>query len=256
MPDSANLHRAAYVVAALLVVAAALWYAHRARAPAAAVPLRLPAGAGASAGTSPTGPTAPMVETIAPPTEGPGASPRGAGPPAGAGERPSDAVTTSAGVSPQILVDVAGAVRRPGVVRLGADARAAEAIRYAGGLRPDADRSAVNFAAPLADGEQLRVPTRGDGAASGGTASVGSSSPASGAAPSGSGDPGPGRPVHLNTADATVLDGLDGVGPVTAQRIIEYRDAHGGFRSVEELGEVPGIGPVRLERLRTQVTVP
>ncbi|MFN8133160.1 MAG: ComEA family DNA-binding protein [Solirubrobacteraceae bacterium] len=158
------------------------------------------------------------------------------------------------------VVQVAGAVRRPGVYRLRAGARADDAVRMAGGPLPEADLSGVNLAAKAEDGRQIIVPAR---APAGGAGAPAPGGPAAGAAGA-SGVPAPGAavpgaaagpPINLNTATAEQLDQLDGVGPITAQKILAYRQAHGGFRSVSELGQVPGIGDKRLAALRARVTV-
>ncbi len=133
-----------------------------------------------------------------------------------------------------VVVDVVGAVKHPGVYRLPAGSRARDAVRRAGGARKRADLASVNLAVLLADGEQVRVPLRAPAGA------------VAGAAP---GDPPPAI-VHLNSAAPDDLDALDGIGPSLADRIVAYRVAHGGFRSVDELDEVSGIGPKRLEALR------
>jgi competence protein ComEA len=138
-----------------------------------------------------------------------------------------------------VYVDVVGAVRRPGLYRLHDGSRVADALARAGGVTRKADLQLVNRAALVADGEQIVVPGRG--------AAV--SAPASG----GSGAGAASGPVHLNSATIEQLDTLSGVGPVTAQKIIDYREQHGGFRSVDELDAVPGIGPARLEQLRGAV---
>ena len=138
-----------------------------------------------------------------------------------------------------LVVHVAGAVRHPGVYRLRAGARIADAVRRAGGARRRADLGAVNLAAELQDGRQVLVPLRARG---GGP-------PVAGAAPA------PGVPLDLNTATVEQLDELDGIGPATAQQIVAYREAHGGFGSVEELDQVPGIGETRMAALREKVRV-
>lgn len=136
-----------------------------------------------------------------------------------------------AGSSRPLVVDVVGAVRRPGVYRLGPGSRVQAAVARAGGMTPRADPSAVNLAAPLVDGEQVLVVARGAGAA-------------------GAGAPGAGAPVSLSTATAEQLDALPGIGPVTAQKIVDYRTQHGGFSSVDDLDAIPGIGPSRLKNLQ------
>jgi competence protein ComEA len=133
-----------------------------------------------------------------------------------------------------MYVDVVGAVRRPGLYRLRHGSRVADAIARAGGPTRKAELELVNVAAPLADGEQVVVPRRGAAAVAAAGVDAG---PAAG-------------PVHLSTATAEQLDSLPGIGPVTAQKIIDYRQQHGGFSSVDELDAVPGIGPARLEQLK------
>jgi competence protein ComEA len=137
---------------------------------------------------------------------------------------------------PMLVVDVAGAVRQPGLYRLAKGARIADAVAKAGGATAKAALDGINLAAPLADGEQVVVPSRVPG---GGTAvAPGSSS----AAPAG--------PVSLSTATTEQLDALPGIGPVTAQKIVDYRTAHGAFQSVDELDAISGIGPAKLDQLR------
>ena len=149
------------------------------------------------------------------------------------------------------LVHVAGAVRRPGVYRLAAGARVEDAVRRAGGARPGADVNAINLAAKVADGQQVVVPARAPTApAASGSGPSADAGAAAGAAAAG---PVTGAPVSLNSATAEQLDTLAGVGPATASKIIEYRTQNGGFRSVDDLAQVPGIGPKRMESLRGQV---
>jgi competence protein ComEA len=131
-----------------------------------------------------------------------------------------------------VVVYVSGAVRKPGIVRLRDGDRVSDAIDAAGGPRSSANLEAVNLAARVADGQQVIVP-RGE--------------------PDGAGASGATGPVSLSSATVEQLDTLDGVGPGLAQKIIDYRTQHGGFRSVDELGEVPGIGEKRLESLRAQL---
>jgi competence protein ComEA len=133
-----------------------------------------------------------------------------------------------------LVVDVAGAVRRPGLYRLPAGSRIADAVARAGGMSRRAAPASVNLAAPLADGEQVLVPSLG-------AASV---------ARAASGGPSPSAPVDLNSATVEQLDALPGIGPVTAQKIVDYRTQHGPFTSVDDLDAIPGIGPSRIENLR------
>jgi competence protein ComEA len=146
------------------------------------------------------------------------------------------------------VVHVAGAVRRPGVYRLPAGARVQEAVRRAGGARPGANVNGINLAAKVVDGQQVVVPSRTPGGGTAAAAAAGA--PADGAAAAGGAS---GPPISLNSATAEQLDTLDGVGPATAQKIIAWRTQHGGFRSVADLGQVPGIGPKKLAALRDRV---
>ena len=149
---------------------------------------------------------------------------------------PVRVAATSAGhaSATRLFVNVVGAVRRPGLYRLKDGSRVADAVTRAGGPTPSAQIELVNLAARIADGEQIVVPRRGlaspSAAASGGAVAAG--------------------PVHLNSATLEQLDALPGVGPVTAQKILDYRQQHGAFGSVDELDAIAGIGPARLERLR------
>jgi competence protein ComEA len=149
---------------------------------------------------------------------------------------PPLAVDPGSNAERTITVHVSGAVQSPGVVRVIAGARAGEAIAAAGGARPDADLGRVNLAAPLADGQQLSVPTASPAAEGGAVA-------------------GDGR-VRLNLASAQELETLPGVGPVLAERIVAYREDHGPFAVVEDLLDVPGIGEGKLAALRDAVLVP
>ncbi len=153
------------------------------------------------------------------------------------------------------VVQVAGEVRSPGVYRLRAGKRVDDAVRMAGGPTARAELSGVNLAAKVEDGRQVIVPARA--AAPGGAAApaTGSASPAAGSAAAPAGSAAAGAPLNLNTATPEQLDALDGVGPATAQKIVAYRQAHGGFRSVAELDRVPGIGPKRLAALKPLLTV-
>jgi competence protein ComEA len=150
-----------------------------------------------------------------------------------------------------IYVHVAGAVRRPGLVRLPAGSRVAVALERAGGPGRRADLSGVNLAAQLEDGQQVIVPVRGAAGlgSAGSTAATGGVGAATTASPGSAGAP----KLSLGAATIDQLDELDGIGPTLAQRIIEYRTEHGGFRSVEELREVDGIGEKRFATLREAV---
>jgi competence protein ComEA len=159
----------------------------------------------------------------------------------------------------RLLVHVVGAVREPGVVTLTAGARVFDALKAAGGAGRKADLALLNLARPVVDGEQIRVPARGET-----PAALQPSGQPSGALSSGAQVPGApaagatgttGALVDLNSADEAALDGLPGVGPVLAGRILQWRAQNGRFTSVDELAEVSGIGERLLERLRPLVTV-
>lgn len=129
-----------------------------------------------------------------------------------------------------VVVHVAGDVRRPGVYRLPAGSRVTDAVRRAGGFASGANQDAINLAARLSDGQQVVVPGPGTVGASSGAGQTG--------------------PISLGSATAEQLDGIEGIGPVTAQKIIEFRDQHGGLSSVNQLDEVDGIGPSTMQTLR------
>jgi competence protein ComEA len=153
-------------------------------------------------------------------------------------------VLTSPSPSPvPVLVDVAGWVRRPGVYEFVSGERVIDAVDAAGGARPGADLSALNLAAPLADGTQILVPKAG--VAPGG----------SGTTIPGAGGTDGGNLINVNTASATELEELDGVGEVIAAAIVDYRTENGPFTSVDQLEDVSGIGPSTLEGIRDSVTV-
>ncbi|WP_314668392.1 ComEA family DNA-binding protein [Rothia mucilaginosa] len=194
------------------------------------------------------------------------------------GANPSASAQGGASGEGTVRVHVAGAVNNPGVYTLPAQGRAVDAIAAASGAAADADLDRVNLAGALSDGVQIYVPHRGETAApaqiqpNGGTANAGQGNAANGAAQNGASQggtqPQPARtltpagsaqkgstPVNINTATAEELQTLPRIGPAMAQRIISWREAHGGFRSVDELDAVPGIGPSMLENLRPLVTV-
>lgn len=164
----------------------------------------------------------------------------------GAGKpEPSPGTPPTAGPVGQVVVDVSGKVRRPGIHRLPSGARVADALRAAGGARPGVDLDALNRARVLVDGEQIIVGAPPGQAPAGGTGGGGTGG--------GTGPATPAGPVSLNTATVDQLDTLPGVGPVLAQHILDYRAQHGGFRSVDELREVNGIGDRRFADLRPLV---
>jgi competence protein ComEA len=145
----------------------------------------------------------------------------------------------------EIVVHVAGAVVVPGVHQLPLGARVIDAVVLAGGAAPDADVNALNLAAPLRDGDRLYVPRAGEVP----PVQAGITPPTGGDGAASSG------PININSATAAQLDSLPGVGPATAQAIVDHRSQHGPFASVDSLTEVRGIGPAKLEALRTLVTV-
>ncbi len=163
-----------------------------------------------------------------------GGAPRpGTGPPAGA--------TPSPETSP-VVVDVAGWVRHPGVYEMRQGDRVIDAIRVAGGARPGADLTSLNLASLLQDAQQVLVLRRGAARAGGGGSGSGSAS-------------GAGGKINLNTATLDQLESLPGIGEVLGQRILDYRQAHGSFHSVDDLLNVSGIGPSHLADLKDLVTV-
>lgn len=215
----------ALAVVALVVVLIAAVIAWRAR------PKQQPvaAEAVAVAGT----PTEPGGTTL----DGGAAGPDGT---AGSGNPVASGAT---GASPgEVVVAVAGKVRKPGLVRLPAGARVADALEAAGGALPGTDVALLNLARKVTDGELILVGV--------------TAPPAQPAAPGGAGQPTQsGGMVNLNTATLAELDALPGVGPVLAQRILNHRDQHGGFRAVSDLRQVDGIGDARYEQLKELVTV-
>lgn len=148
-----------------------------------------------------------------------------------------DFALDSTGSGGDVVVDVTGAVARPGVYRLPAGARVTDAVRRAGGASGGALLEAINLAARLADGQQVVVPTRGPGGTPLAAAGAGVEE----------------GPISLGTATAEQLDTIDGIGPVTAEKIIEYRDQQGGLASVDQLDQVSGIGPATMESLRSRL---
>ena len=173
-------------------------------------------------------------------------------PMAGSVPIPTPAPSLTTPDADRIVVDVVGAVVRPGVHELPAGSRIADAVAAAGGLTPDADRVRLNLAEPLGDGSRLWVPAVGEAA--------GPEVVAVTVASSTGGRPGPGVgaggvPLDINSADGAALEALPGIGPALAAAIVEHRRRTGPFATVDELVEVSGIGPVKLEQVRPMVTV-
>lgn len=154
----------------------------------------------------------------------------------GGGGAAAEGFSVTGGGGTDVVVHVAGAVARPGVYRLPEGSRVDDAVRRAGGATGRALIDGINLAARLADGQQVVVPTRGAGGAA-----------AAGAAGGGEG------PISLGTATVEQLDTIEGIGPVTAQKIVEFRESRGGLASVEQLDEIPGIGPATMEALRERL---
>jgi competence protein ComEA len=177
----------------------------------------------------PSAEAAPVVLRDATPSAGPAAATPSAG---------------ATGPPAEVVVHVVGAVRRPGLVRLPAGSRVADAVAAAGGAAAGARAASVNLARVLVDGEQIAVQSRAGPPIA--------AAPGAAAGPPGASSAGP---VDLNTATLEALDGLPGIGPVLAQRILDWRTAHGRFSSVDELNEVSGIGAATLSDLRPAVTV-
>ena len=159
---------------------------------------------------------------------------------------PTSTASLAVPVVVPVVVHVVGQVRKPGVVRLVAGARVQQALSAAGGALRTADLDRVNLARLVVDGEQILVPRPGEAVASRGEAAPGGGT---------SGGSATGAVVDLNTATLTELDSLPGVGPVLAQRILDWRAENGRFSSIDELGEVSGIGDAVLTRLRPRVRV-
>ncbi|RKW71172.1 ComEA family DNA-binding protein [Galactobacter caseinivorans] len=183
-----------------------------------------------------------------------GVAPPGAASPAvsGAAQSPPGSAAPAAGPN----VHIVGAVKKPGLYRLTAGARINDAITAAGGAKKDADLAAVNLAAPVQDGQQLRVPKRGE--TSGGSQGSPGSTPGGGALPPAAGGPGPqgATPgiVRINEATAEQLQELPGIGPALSARLIAFREQNGRFTSAADLDAVPGIGPAMLAKLEGLVS--
>jgi competence protein ComEA len=161
----------------------------------------------------------------------------GSGAPTGSG---ATELTFDAAEGEDVVVHVTGAVREPGVYRLPTGSRVTDAVDRAGGPAAAAALDAINLAARLADGQQVVVPAtaKGSGAVAVGTGSTVTE---------------PDAPISLGTATVEELDTIEGIGPVTAQNIVDFRDQHGGLSSIDELDEISGIGPATMEALRARL---
>ncbi|OBI43574.1 hypothetical protein A5707_05000 [Mycobacterium kyorinense] len=173
----------------------------------------------------------------------------------------SPSATASAGPAQPVIVSVVGLVHTPGLVTLAPGARIADALKAAGGAMDGADTIGLNMARQVGDGEQIVVgiaPPRGQPTALGSSVNSGSAAPATPVAPGKPSGTTPAKPtdvIDLNTATVQQLDTLPGIGPVTAAAIVAWREANGKFSSVDQLAEVDGIGPARLDKLRALVRV-
>ncbi len=171
---------------------------------------------------------------------------------------PSPSSTMPPAPQQPVVVSVVGLVHKPGLVTLQPGARIADAVAAAGGTLDGADLVGLNMAQRVADGEQIIVgiaPPPGEPTRLGSGVTPASGGPSATALPSASQSASPSGPIDLNTATVEQLDTLPGIGPVTAAAIVAWRDANGKFTSVDQLGEVDGIGPARMEKLRSLVRV-
>jgi competence protein ComEA len=162
----------------------------------------------------------------------------------GAGSGGALAVDAQGGTD--VVVDVAGAVSDPGVYRLPAGARVNDAIQRAGGATAQGEIDAINLAARLTDGQQVIIPVRAKS-----PAGVAAGSSVTGSA--GASSTNPAAPINMGTASVEDLDTIEGIGPVTAQKIVEFRDQHGGVSSVDQLDQIDGIGPATMDALRSRL---
>jgi competence protein ComEA len=174
-------------------------------------------------------------------------------------ETSADYSSAAIPIAETVFVDVAGAVKNPGVVTMDAGSRVFQAIEAAGGELKNADTRALNLAATVNDGDHLYIPTKKE-AASGeypnaGSAAASAGSAAGGSAAASTGGAQEDGKINLNTADSTALQQLNGVGPSTAQKIIDYRTANGNFSNIEALKNVSGIGEKTFEKLKDYISV-
>jgi len=167
----------------------------------------------------------------------------------------SPAAAASPSAAADVVVYVCGAVKSPGVVRIPAGARVADALALAGGPEARAELAAVNLAAKVVDGQQIVVPERGATAAAGSSAGAAGGAASGSVAAAGGSATAPGAPVNINTASLEELDTLDGVGPATAQKIIDYRSASGPFKVVDDIKNVSGIGDAKFAAMKDSITV-
>ena len=207
---------------------------------------------GAGGQTAPTA-AAGTSAAMRPPPAGTATSPamRPATAPAAGSAAGPDGLSATSG---SVVVHVTGAVSSPGVVTLPPGSRVTDAINAVGGASADADTEQLNLARVLTDGEQIRVPRIGEVLPDPAPQPGGAATPSVGTAP-GKTNGGASGTININTASASELEKLPGIGPALAQRIVEYRDSHGPFASVDALTDVPGIGKAKLEGLREQATV-
>ena len=203
------------VVIVLLLAGVGLWYSR-----SLPRPIDVSTTAGSQVPPAPSGSVAPIASGVA------------------------LASSPSPSAGPTLIVDVTGAVHKPGVFEFETGDRVIDAVERAGGALDNADLTLLNLASPLTDGQQILVPKKG-------AATSGVPLPTTGT----TGGVTSGALVNINTADEATLETLNGVGPVLAAAILQYRTEHGAFASVDQLDEVSGIGPATLEDLRSQVTV-
>jgi competence protein ComEA len=226
------------VLVALVSAAVGVWLL---RAPAPPIEEQLPLAPGASSNRPAEGAEAHRASTTTAPS--PGTDPAVAA--AGAPDGPAT----------EVVVHAIGAVSRPGLYRLPPSARVADLVEAAGGFAPDADPDRMNLAAPLSDGVRVWVPRRGEAEGPPVVNGGDGGAPVAAVPPVGGDPEATAGPVDLNTATLAMLDTLPGVGPSTAQAILDHRTANGPFRSVDDLLEVRGIGDAKLAQLRNKVRV-